>query len=179
MKRILIIGAACIGAIAVGYYIFTVKQQVEEKFDILDEQLAILDSSRATEEAIDSMHMLFILRQEKSLFVGSEQTDSMKLICSMEIKTINPKSFEYTLDFMNDSKKFKTVKGKALRATSYHDNFQIKDAHADKKISAHKFIDLRHGLAIEISNEDLSSSIVRIKKFMDSDKELTPVMFYK
>ncbi|MFD1000009.1 hypothetical protein ACFQ21_11870 [Ohtaekwangia kribbensis] len=177
MKKILIIGAACLSAIAVGYYIFTLKQKVERKFDILDEQLAILDSTNAAEEAIDSMHMPLVLRQEKSLFVGSEQTDSMKLICSIEVKTINPKSFEYTLDFMNDSKKFKTIKGTAFNVSS--GNYQMKDAHTDKEIAACKFVDIKNNLAIEISNQDLSSSIARVKKFLGNDAELTPVMFYK
>ena len=179
MKRILIIGAACIGTIAVSYYIFITKQQVKEKFDFLDEQLAILDSSRTAEKALDSIHMPLILRQQRSLFVGAEQTDSMKLICGIEIKTINPKSFEYTLDFLNDWKKFKTIKGTAFRTSSHDDNYQMQDAHTDKSIPAHKFIDIANNLLIEISDQDLSSSIARVRKFMGNDAELTPVMFYK
>jgi hypothetical protein len=178
MKRILIIVAACLVATVAGY-IFTIKQQVEEKFDILDNELALLDSSLAAEKAIDSVHMPLILQQDRSLFVGAQQTDSMKLICGIEIKRVNPKSFEYTLDFLNDWKKFRTVKGIAIRTSSHDDNFQMKDAHSDKSIPAHKFIDIRNNLVIEISNEDLSSSIARVKKFIGGNGELTPVMFYK
>ena len=122
MKRLLIIVAACIGAITIGYYIFTVRQQVREKFVIIDEQLAIMDSSKVAEKALDSMHMPLILQQKRSLFVGAEQTDSMKLICGIEIKTISPISFEYTLDFLNDWKKFKTITGTAHRTSSHNDN---------------------------------------------------------
>ncbi len=179
MKRLLIIVAACIGAITIGYYIFIVRQQVREKFDILDEQLVILDSSKVAEKALDSMHMPLILQQKRSLFVGAEQTDSMKLICGIEIKTISPVSFEYTLDFLNDWKKFKTITGTALRTSSHGDNYQMKDAHTDKSISAHKFIDIKNNLLIEVSDQDLSSSIARVKKFIGNDNELTPVMFYK
>ena len=179
MKRLLIIVAVCIGAITIGYYILTVRQQVKEKFDIIDQQLAILDSSKGAEKVLDSIHMPLILQQKRSLFVGAEQTDSMKLICGTEIKTISPISFEYTLDFLNDWKKFKTITGTALRTSSYNDNYQMKDAHTDKSIFAHKFIDIKNNLLIEISDQDLSSSIARVKKFIGNEDELTPVMFYK
>lgn len=177
MRRIIIITAACIATIAAGYFIFTVQQRVVEKFDTIDSQLAALDSSAAA-KYMDSTHIPLILQQDRSLFVGAQQTDSMKLICGIEIKTIGPISFEYTLDYLNDWKKFKTIKGKAIRVSARGDH-QMKDAHTDKEIAAYKFMDINNNLIIEISNQDLSGSIARVKKFIGNDVELTPVMFYK
>lgn len=177
MRRTIIIAAACIATIAVGYFIFTIQQRVVEKFDIIDRQLAALDSSAAAKH-FDSTHIPLILQQDRSLFVGAQQTDSMKLICGIEIKTMGPISFEYTLDFLNDWKKFKTIKGKALRVSA-HGDYQMKDAHTDKEIAAYKFMDINNNLIIEISNEDLTSSIARVKKFIGNGEVLTPVMFYK
>lgn len=176
MRRTIIIAAACIGTIAAGYFIFTIQQRVLEKFDTINNQLAALDSS-ATAKLTDSTGLPLVLQQSRSVFVGAQQTDSMKLICNIEIKTVNPVSFEYTLDFMNDSKKFKTIKGTAFYVSS--GNYQMKDAHTDKEIAAYKFADIKNNLAIEISNQNLSSSIARVKKFLGNDAELTPVMFYK
>jgi hypothetical protein len=177
MRRTIIIAAACIVTIAAGYFIFTIQQRVVEKFDTINSQLAALDSS-ATSKLTDSTDLPLVLQQDRSLFVGAQQTDSMKLICGIEIKTINPVSFEYTIDFMNDWKKFKTIKGTAFYVSSGN-NYQMKDAHTDKEIAADKFADIKNNLAIEISNQDLTSSIARVKKFIGKDAELTPVMFYK
>jgi hypothetical protein len=55
----------------------------------------------------------------------------------------------------------------------------MKDAHSDKNIPAHTYIDIPNNLLIEISNQDLTSSIARVKKFIGNEKALTPVMFYK
>lgn len=177
MRRTIIIAAACIGTLAIGYFIFTVQRQTLEKFDAINNQLAALDSSAAAKH-FDSTHIPLILQQERSLFVGEEQTDSMKLICGIEIKTIGPISFEYTLDYLNDSKKFKTIKGKAIRASA-RGNYQMKDAHGDKEIAGYKYMDMNNNLLIEVSNQDLTSSIARVRKFIGNDEVLTPVMFYK
>lgn len=177
MRRSVIIAAACIGTIALGYFIFSIQQRVIEKFETIDRQLAALDSS-ATAKALDSLHIPLFLQQDRSLFVGSRQTDSMKLTCGIEIKTVGPTSFEYTLDYLNDWKKFKTVKGLAFRMSERTD-YQMKDAHTDNQIAAYRFIDIKNNLMIEISNTDLSSSIARVKKFIANDEALTPVMFYK
>jgi hypothetical protein len=163
----------------IGYFIFTVQQRTVEKFDIMNDQLAQLDSSLKVKHGMDSAHTPLILQQNHSLFVGAEQTDSMKLICGIDIKTAGPKSFQYTLDFLNDWKKFKTIKGIAICTSTREDNYQMKDAHSDKNIPAHTYIDIPNNLLIEISNQDLTSSIARVKKFIGNEKALTPVMFYK
>lgn len=177
MRRTIIIAVACIGTIALGYFIFAIQQRVVEKFDTINNQLVALDSA-ATAKLTNSTDLPLVLQQGRSLFVGEQETDSMKLTCGIEIKTVSPISFEYTLDYLNGWKKFRTVEGLAFRMSARTD-YQMKDAHTDKEIAAYKFMDIKNNLVIEISNTDLGSSIARVKKFMGNDEELTPVMYYK
>lgn len=177
MRRTILIGVACIGTLAAGYFIFTIQQRVVEKFRTIDRQLAMLDSS-ATKKYLDTVDIPLFLQQERSLFVGSQQTDSMNLTCDIDIKTVSPVSFKYTLDYLNDRKTFKTVEGLAFRMAPSAD-YQMKDAHTEKEIAAYRFMDINNNLIIEISNTDLTSSIARVKKFIGNDEALTPVMFYK
>jgi hypothetical protein len=181
VKTSVVVLAVSITCFALAYIVITIKNKVSEKFALVDSVMMsdtvktiLLHGSHAVKKSL-------LLTNPESHYVGVLQTDSIDLVCNLDIYTIDSTSFRYTLNFQNESENFKTIEGIAQYKSASDKNYVMLNAQSDVYIPADIFVDRDRRLTIEISRTNhLFGTIARVKKIDGtSNKALTPTMFYK